>query len=107
MPRVGSEQYVVIDEQAATVSTGTGDVKTLQTTNGRATGVWLTVSGVAARMTFGGATPVAGSGPGLVIPAGTPPLFYPLPVEKDFSGARIKFVSETAGSASVAPMFVQ
>jgi hypothetical protein len=110
LPRVASEQYAVIEEPVAKVSTGTGDVQTISPSTYRASGIWLTVEGVAARMTFGGTTPGAGTAPGLLIPVGTPPLFYPFPVERTTSAGtgipKIKFAANAAGSSTVSYILV-
>jgi hypothetical protein len=110
LPRQASEQYAVIEEPVAVTSTGTSDVKTISPSTYRATGIWLTVEGVAARMTFGGTTPGIGTAPGLLIPTGTPPLFYPFPVERTLTAGsgvpKIKFAANAAGSSTVSYILV-
>lgn len=107
-PRVLSEQYVV-SENVSGSSTGTSDVKTLMPTSNRAVGVWLTVEGGnAARVTFNGDTPGVGAPPGLLIPTGTPPLFYPFAFTQGTQGGpKLKFASNTAGTSTLSAVFVQ
>lgn len=107
MPRVGSEQYVLAEEPTATTSTGTGDVKTVAPSSLRAIGAWITIEGVAARVTFGGTTPGVTVAPGVVVPAGTPPLFYPFPFTPSTQpGPKIKFASNASGSSIMSVIFV-
>lgn len=105
MPRVLSEQYVPLEHISAT-STSTADVKTLTPSSGkRAIGVWITVEGAfAARVTFDGTAPGTGAPPGLLIPTGTPPLFFPFP----FGGSSpsIRFASNGAGNSTPSGLFV-
>lgn len=106
MPRVGSEQYEALEHASAT-STGTSDPKTLQPTNKRANGIWITVEGsFAARVTFDGTTPGVGAPPGLLIPTGTPPLLFPLASSAGGSGPRVRFSSSGGGNSTLAGMFV-
>ena len=108
MPRVLSEQYVASENVSAS-STSTGDPKTLQPTAFRAVGVWLTVEGsFAARVTFNGDAPGTGAPPGLLIPTGTPPLFYPFAFTQGVQqGPKLKFASNGAGDSTVSAIFVQ
>ena len=107
MPRVLSEQYVA-SENASATSTGTGDPKPLQPTAFRAVGVWLTVEGANARVTFNGDTPGTGAPPGLLIPSGTPPLFYPFAFTQGTQlGPKLKFASNTSSASTVSATFVQ
>ena len=108
MPRVGSEQYLAAEHVNAS-STGTSDVKTLQPTNQRAVGAWITIEGsFAARVTFDGTTtPGVAAPPGLLIPTGTPPLFYPFPYTPGVQGgAKLKFASNGAGTSTMSVLFV-
>lgn len=108
MPRVGIEQYEILEEPSSTASAGTSDIKTVRPTSGRANAVLITVEGVAARVTFGGTSPGVGTGPGVVIPFGTAPLIYAFAfVPGQQSGPVIKFASNTAGVSTMSAIFLK
>lgn len=108
MPRVGIEQYEVMEEPVSKSSSGTGNVQSFQPSSGRANAVLITVENTAARVTFGGATPGVGAAPGVVIPTGTAPLIYALPfVQTPQSGPKIQFASNVAGTCVMSVIFLK
>lgn len=105
MPLVGSPQYVPLEHVSAT-SSGTANVQPLiPSGDKKAHGVWLTVETTPARVTFDGTSPGAGGAPGLVIPIGTAPLFFPFSFGRGTPA--IRFASASAGNSTVNAMFVQ
>lgn len=106
MPRVLSEQYVVTEEPATKRSTGTGDVQSFRPAK-PCVAVWVTVEGVDARMTFGGATPGVGTGPGVVAKAGAMPQIFPLRLSPRSSEPGIKFAANVAGNCDVSVAFCE
>lgn len=108
MARVGSEQYEVVEEPNSKTSSGTGNVQSFRPASARATAVLLTVEGVAARVTLGGATPGVTTGPGVVIPAGTAPLIYALAFTPGVqNGPTIQFASNATGSSTMSVIFLK
>lgn len=108
MPRVGIEQYEVLEEPVAKTSTGTSNVQTFQPSSGRANAVLISVEGTAARVTFGGAVPGVGVAPGVVIPTGTAPLIYAFAfVQTPQLGPKIQFASNVAGSSIMSVVWLK
>jgi hypothetical protein len=108
MPRVGIEQYAVVEEPNSKTSSGTGNVQTFRPTSERATAVLLTVEGIDARVTFGGATPGVGTGPGVRIPAGTAPLIYVFAFTPGVQlGPIIQFAANSAGNSTMSVIWLK
>lgn len=105
MPRVGSEQYVVTECPASVTSGNTLDTQTILPQK-RCIGAWITVEQGAARVTFNGTTPGSGDAPGIVIPSGAMPAFYPFPFDPNGNNARILFRAN-ATTARMSVIFVQ
>lgn len=106
MPKVGSEQYAVNEEPNSKTSSGTSNVQSFRPIK-KSNGVWITVEGVSARVTFAGATPGAGTGPGLIVIANAPAQFFPFRFSPSSVEPGIQFVSAVAGSSIVTPVFCE
>ena len=104
MPRAGSEIYLPNESPNSKTSTGTANTQTF-TPAKRAVGVWISVETTSARVTFDSTTPGNGTGPGLVIPAGASPQFYPFPFQAGTNNI-ITFVSASAGNSLMSVVFM-
>src|SRR5438552_14725837 len=103
MPRVISEQYIVSESPSSVVSSGTSDIQSIIPAN-KSIGVWLGCEVTDARVTFDGTAPGAGVGPGVLIPFGAPPQFFPFPFGP---GQGIKFASNGSTACTMTVIFVQ
>src|SRR5690242_19300162 len=104
MPRVGSEQYVVSECPSSVTSANTLDTQTVLPAK-KAIEAWITVEQGAARVTFNGTIPGSGDAPGIVIPSGGMPAFYPFAFDPNGNNAVIK-LRANATTARMTVIFV-
>jgi len=106
MPRVGSEQYIVTESPASATSANNSDTKFIVPQK-KSIGAWISVETGDARITFNGDTPGASDAPGIVIPFGAMPAFYPFPFDPEGRNALIKFRANGGTASRVSVIFVQ
>lgn len=107
-PRMLSEQYYATESPVSATSSGTANIQTIAPSARRCVGAWISVEGIAARVTFDGTNPGVGTGPGIVFPAGLPAVFVPFaftPTAVGVAGQRVKFASNVTGSSTVTAVF--
>lgn len=105
MPRASSEMHEILESPVSQSSTGPTDIKTFApASKNRANGVWVSVETTAARITFDGTAPGNATGPGVVIPAGATPQYFPFPIN---DARPLKVASAAAGTSLVTCTFVR